>query len=326
MSRTTTSTTTSRVASSPGERAFAGTAAALFETIKPGITRLVTITTTVGFAMAGLGRSWSTSEFVTALLGCVIGTFLSAGGANALNEWMERDRDKLMDRTKSRPLPKSTLESSTVLAWGLGLCFGGTLILLLICGPMPALISLACVVSYLAIYTPLKTVSPLSTLAGAIPGALPPLIGWAAATEAEGLQAVTEAGGLSLFGLMFVWQLPHFFAIAWLYRDDYAKGGYRMLPIIDPTGRVSALTILVTAVLLLPLTLFPAWAMPKLLGLAYIAIAALTGLAYIALAIKLVGSRSRHDARLVFFASIIHLPVLLLAMVGEALVRTLLGH
>jgi len=325
VSRTSTSST-AKVIATPAERALAATGAALFETIKPGITRLVTITATVGFAMAGLGRSWSAGELLSALVGCVLGTYLSAGGANALNEWMERGRDGLMDRTRGRPLPKDVLQPSTVLAWGLGLCFAGVLLLLLVNGPVPALVSLACIVSYLGLYTPLKTVSPAATLAGAIPGALPPLIGWTAASAAGGMSALTEAGGLSLAALMFIWQLPHFFAIAWLYREDYARGGYKMLPIIDPTGAVSAWTILVTAVMLLPLTLWPAQAMPGLLGWAYAGIALVTGLAYIALAARLVMTKSMDDARRVFLASIIHLPVLLVAMVAEALLRTLLGN
>ena len=314
-----------QVATAQGRLADTEVLRALIETTKPGISRLVTITAVVGFAMAGLGRPWIGSELLLAAAGCIVGTWLSAAGANALNMWMERGRDARMARTASRPLPSGRLSASAVLRFGAALSVAGVLVLWVTVGIVPAMVAIACVVSYLALYTPLKTVNPAATLAGAIPGALPPLIGWTAATEASGWAGLTEAGGLSLFTLMFVWQLPHFFAIAWLYRDDYAKGGYRMLPIIDRTGRLTAGTILVTAVMLLPLTLAPAWAMPQLLGWAYSSIAGVTGLVYIGLCARVWWTRARDDARRVFIASIIHLPVLLVAMVGEAFVRTMLA-
>ncbi|MEM1329971.1 MAG: heme o synthase [Planctomycetota bacterium] len=299
--------------------------AALVETTKPRISRLVTITAVVGFAMAGLNRSWPPAELALNLLGCIVGTYLAAGGANALNMWMERRRDAEMERTASRPLPTGRLSASSVAWFGFGIAIAGLAVLLTTVGLVPAVVAAACVVSYLALYTPLKTVNPTATLAGAIPGALPPLIGWTAATPTAGWAGLMEAGGLSLFALMFVWQLPHFFAIAWLYRDDYAKGGYRMLPIIDRTGRLTAGTILATSAALLPLTLLPAWAMPDLLGVGYLAVAVVSGLIYLALCARVWQTRSRTDARRVFIASVIHLPVLLVAMVGEAFVSTMLA-
>ena len=297
---------------------------AIVLTTKPGITRLVTITSLVGFAMAALGRSWTAQQFVVALLGCAIGTFLSAGGANALNQWLERDRDARMPRTAGRPIPAGHLTAGTVLAAGVTLCATGLLVLGLCVGIAPMLVSFACMVVYVVAYTPLKTRTALATLVGTIPGALPPLIGWTSASEASGLGALAEPGGLSLFALMTVWQLPHFWAIAWLYREDYAHGGYRVLPMTDPTGVKTSAAIVATAALLLPATLWPAFAMPNLLGPIYIAVAGMTGLAFFALAFAMARSRTRPAARRLFFASIIHLPVLLIAMVIDGFVHTLL--
>lgn len=296
----------------------------LIATTKPGITRLVTTTAVVGFAMSGLGQVWTTNALLLAAAGCIIGTALAAGGANALNQWMERDRDGRMPRTANRPLPNNRLRSGTVLAWGSILSIAGCVLLWATVGLVPAAVAAACVVSYLAFYTPLKTMHPAATLAGAIPGALPPLIGWTAAIPNASWSSLLDPGGVSLVALMFVWQLPHFFAIAWMYREDYAAGGYRMLPIIDRSGVITALTILATAAVLLPLTVLPALAMPELLGFAYIAVAVISGVAYLAACGKLLSTRARGDAKRVFIASIIHLPLLLVLMVGEALVRTTL--
>lgn len=295
--------------------------AAAIDTTKPGITRLVTITALVGFCLAAFAMPWSFGDLALALLGCVAGTALSASGANALNQWMERDRDARMARTATRPLPASELQPRTVLLLGLALCIAGVGVLLAVNGPAPAAISLACIVSYLAMYTPLKPLSVTSTLVGAIPGALPPMIGWSAA-HGGAWGSLLDAGGLSLFALMFVWQLPHFLAIAWMYREDYAAGGYRVLPVVDASGRATAITILVTAVLLLPATLWPVFAID---GLGWISgiVAAITGLGYLALCVGLVRARTTEAARRVFFASIAHLPLLLIVMVADAAITHL---
>lgn len=290
--------------------------ASAIETTKPGITRLVTITALVGFCLAAFAMPWSFGDLAVALLGCVTGTALSASGANALNQWMERDRDARMARTATRPLPAADLQPRTVLLLGLLLCVAGIAVLLVVNGPAPAAISLACVVSYLVMYTPLKPVSVTSTLVGAIPGALPPMIGWTAA-YGGGWGSLTDAGGISLFTLMFVWQLPHFLAIAWMYREDYAAGGYRVLPVVDTSGRATAITILITAALLLPATLWPVVAID---GLGWLSgtVAVVTGLGYLALCVRLVQDRTTAAARRVFFASIAHLPLLLVVMVADA--------
>jgi len=292
----------------------------MIETTKPGITRLVTITSLVGFVLAGVGRSWSALELGVSLLGCVLGTAMSAGGANALNQWWERARDGRMPRTASRPIPRGALSPSSVLLGGLGLCVAGAALLWAVNGMVPAIVALVCVLSYVLVYTPMKPRSVLSTLIGAVPGALPPLIGWSAAHAGGGPASLSDPGGWALVALMVVWQLPHFLAIAWMYREDYAKGGFRVLPVVDPDLRVTAWSMLVLSVVLVPLTLAPAWTMPESLGTATIVVAGVTGLGYVWLNASLVRLRTVEAARRVFFASIMHLPLLLVVMVGEAVV------
>jgi protoheme IX farnesyltransferase len=300
---------------------------ALVQTTKPGITRLVTITSIVGYVMAAAvgHRADGWMAMASTFIACVVGTALSAAGANALNQWWERQRDARMLRTQRRPLPMERVTPAAVLALGSVLSIVGVGVLWAGCGLPAALVSLTCVLVYVLLYTPLKPITSLATYVGAIPGALPPLIGWAASSGGS-LDVLMQAGGLSLVALMTVWQIPHFMAIAWMYRDDYAKGGFCVLPTRDPLGIKTSRVIVIWTLLLIPATLAPAWAMPTRLGWFYIAVAALTGLVFAVLAWRLVRSRERGDARRVFFGSIIHLPLLLLAMVGEALVRVALSQ
>lgn len=299
--------------------------AAIVELTKPGITRLVTITAAVGFAMSALGRDRPLAELALPAIGCLLGTALSAAGANALNQWWERRRDALMPRTAERPLPEARLTPAGAFFASIVLCILGLLTLLFLAGPAPAFVSAITIAWYILLYTPLKPVTPLNTLIGAIPGALPPLIGWTATVpvfghdQFGGLSVLSEPGGWALVLLMVVWQIPHFLAIAWMYRDDYAKGGYRMLPIVDPTGRATAATILVWSVTLLLVTIAPAAIMPDRLSLAYAAFAAISGAAFVLLSVKLFRSRTRDNARRVFLASIMHLPLLLIVMTADGL-------
>ncbi len=301
------------------------TLAALIETTKPGITRLVTITALVGFALSALTRGgWDVGTLAVAGIGTAIGTALTAGGANALNQWLEVPRDACMQRTKGRPIPGGRLPSATVVWFGTCIALLGLVILGIMAGIVPAIVSLACIISYVFVYTPIKPHTAWSTLVGAIPGALPPLIGWTAAAKPFGAEAVFEPGGLVLFAIMLVWQLPHFMAIAWIYREDYARGGLRMLPVLDPSGVRTAGVMLGTAVVLVACTLAPAWAMPGRVGLVYTLFAAFSGLVFLALCVQFATDRTPAKARAVFIASVIHLPVLLMVMVGEAAVRAAL--
>ncbi len=312
--------------------ASSGLAGALLEATKPGITRLVTTTAMVGLAMSVAVRPWTLSQLLLAGAGVLAGTALSASGANAINQAMEHRRDALMHRTMRRAIPSGRATTAQVLATGLLLSILGVALLWSVCGVVPAAVSLACILSYVLIYTPLKPITTLATFVGTIPGALPPLIGYSAAaslpaaTQVSGVSewsSLTEPLGISLVVLMCVWQVPHFLAIAWMYKDDYIRGGYRVLPAIDQTGSFTAATIALWSVALLPATLLPAAVAPQLLGLPYLAIATISGLIFIALGARLLASRDRAAARRVFFASIIHLPVVLIAMVCEAILRAI---
>ncbi|MBC7835675.1 MAG: protoheme IX farnesyltransferase [Phycisphaerales bacterium] len=306
--------------------------AALVEMTKPGITKLVTITAAVGFAMAVIGRAPLSVELVFAFAFCCIGTALSASGANMLNQCIEHPRDARMRRTMKRAIPSGRITPRLGWLAGIGLCAAGTGLLLATVGSIPALVSLTTILTYLIPYTLLKPVTHVATIIGAIPGALPPLIGWSAATNTAGLApdtlssllSVSSLGGWSLFMLMFVWQIPHFLAIAWMYKDDYKAGGYNMLPLHDPSGRTTAGVILLWSLALLPATLSPAFLMPFFrLSPIYITIALVSGLLFLWAAATFSLSRERSRAKRLFFASIIHLPVLLIAMSLDALIVSL---
>lgn len=293
----------------------------LYETTKPGITRLVTITAVVGFILAAPSRAWTTAEFAIALLGCVAGTWLSAAGANAINQFVERDRDARMTRTMHRPIPSGRVGPGRVLWAGLILGSAGVGTLWAVNGIIPALLSLACIVVYILAYTPMKPWTPTSTLVGTIPGALPPLIGWTSASGARGVDALFEPGGLALVAIMTLWQIPHFLALAWMYREDYARGGFRVLTVVDPGGTGAVRVMALTSLMLVPATLAPAWAAPQRLGVVYGLIALASGLAFYWLVARLARRRDRESARAVFFGSIVHLPLILLAMTVESVIR-----
>ncbi|XVJ58920.1 MAG: protoheme IX farnesyltransferase [Tepidisphaera sp.] len=322
----------------PREGPRAGTIKSLREMTKPGITRLVTITAAVGFAMAFLSTDGGKSvlepsrpwiEIAYAGFMCAAGTYFSAAGANVLNQLVERSRDAKMKRTMRRPLPEERIAPPVALTFGVSCVLLGALVLALGCGAITTILALACTVTYLFAYTPMKPRSALSTYVGTFPGALPPLMGWAAGLPEGGMGATGAEhwpmwwGGVALFVLMTVWQLPHSFALAWMYRDDYAKGGYKLLPTLDPTGSKTSTTIAVWAFAQIPATLLPVLAMPNVLGWPYAAIAVLTGLWYFVCAMRVLKTRSVADARKVFFVSIMHLPLLLIAMVVEAGIRRL---
>lgn len=192
------------------------------ELTKPRITLMVVFTALVGFVCATLGP-----VSLSALAAALLGTGLVAAGASALNMLMERDTDALMQRTRSRPLPAGRLRPGDALLFGIGLTAFGLLELTWLSGSLAALVALATWSSYLFLYTPLKRRTSLSTLVGAIPGALPPVIGWAAARQS------LEGGAFVLFAILFLWQIPHFLAIAWIYRDDYARAALPMLPVLE---------------------------------------------------------------------------------------------
>lgn len=247
-------------------------------------------------------------DFVT-FLHTLIGIALAASGSNALNQFAERDVDARMKRTAWRPLPTGRLRPSEALAFGLTIGALGILQILLFVNLTTAALVAASLGSYVLIYTPLKRLTWWCTLVGALPGALPILAGWTATGRP------VDAAGLALFGILFLWQMPHFFALAWMYREDYMRGGLRMLTAYDPTGSRTARQIVIYCVALLVVSLLPsAFAVT---GWIYFAGAALLGVVFLFLGATLVFDRSVHRARWVFIGSVLYLPALLLLMLVD---------
>ncbi len=266
---------------------------------KPRVAVLVLFTVAAGVVLAG-GRDFS----LLVLLHTVLGTALVAAGASALNQWYERDSDALMRRTEKRPLPSGRLQALEVLTFGLILGAGGILYLALtLSHVLSALIAAITFVLYVAVYTPLKRRTPLNTLIGAVPGALPPLIGWCAVRG----EWTHEAG--VLFLILFLWQIPHFLAIAWMYQAEYARAGLLMLPGVDQDGRRTSQNMVLYCLVLLAVSLQPVWYGEA--GLLYLGGAALLGLAFLATALGFWRWRTYCQARRVMRASLVYLPGLL---------------
>jgi protoheme IX farnesyltransferase len=234
-----------------------------------------------------------------------------AGGASAFNQVIERDTDALMRRTRTRPLPAHRLQPVEGLLFAMVTTLAGVLIILAAANLLAAAVALTTLVTYVAMYTPLKRKTSFSTVIGAIPGALPPIIGWAAVANELPIKAWV------LFGIMFLWQLPHFLAIAWMYRDDYARAGFPMLPVIEPDGRSTGRQAVVYAAALLPLSLAPT--LMHMSGDVYFAAALVLGTLFLWLTVRFARTREVRDARRVFFGSILYLPVLWIVMIADRL-------
>lgn len=277
------------------------------ELIKPRVTSLVLVTTLVGFYLGTRGPI-----DLLLLLNTLLGTALVAAGTSALNQYVEREEDGLMLRTRKRPLPAGRIEPAHALVFASSIAVAGLLHLLLTVNLVTAALASLTLLSYVFVYTPLKRVSSLCTLVGAIPGALPPLGGWTAA------QGSIAAGGIVLFAILFVWQLPHSLSIAILYRDDYARGGFRLLPVVDPDGGTTGRQILAHCLVLLPLSLVPS--LLAVAGIVYFYGALLLGLLLTACAVPILLNATARSARRMLLASVVYLPVLLGLM---ALDRTL---
>ena len=267
---------------------------------KPRITWLILMSTAVGFYFGMPNLNAGTMHVV--LLHLIVGTALIASGTAALNQWWERESDRYMTRTATRPLPSGKMPAANALVFGTVLAAMGFGELWLGCNPLTAWLGLITLVTYLFVYTPLKRVSPHSTTVGAIPGAMPPLIGFAAASGVLTLEA------WALYAILFVWQFPHFYAIAWMYREEYGKAGIRMLPVVEPDGNSTANRILWTSILMVPTSLLPS--MLAMSGKVYLATAILMGAILLYCAVKMFRERSRENARGVLLASVVYLPVL----------------
>jgi len=280
--------------------AFARRVAAFAELGKARILALVLVVTAVGFALAAQQQSGAS---VLALIHALIGTALVAAGANALNQALEATFDARMLRTQDRPVPSGRLTRREALAFGLTCGASGLLYLGLQTNALACLIAGVTLVSYVALYTPLKRISPMCVYVGAVPGALPPLIGWAAGSGTLSFQA------LSLFVILYFWQLPHFAAIAWQYREDYARGGYPMLAVIDSDGWRTNLHVITHTVGLLGASLLPVWV--GLSGVAYGVAAMALGTAFLLCGIYFLTRKNPTTARQTVLASVAYLPLLL---------------
>jgi heme o synthase len=272
------------------------------ELIKARLTLLVLLTTAVGFYLG----SESPVDY-RALFHTVFGTAAAAAGAAALNQWWERRADALMHRTRSRPLPAGRMAPVQALALGAALSLFGVVYLAIVCNALSAALTAITIVIYVFAYTPLKRASTANTAVGAIPGAIPPMIGWAAARGDIGV------GAWSLFVIVFLWQMPHFFAIAWMCREDYARAGFRMISNDDYSGQRSASQSVFFCILLLVLAGLPAFV--EMVSYAYQVVELLLGGFFVAVAMRFLRLRTQSAARLLFIASIVYLPLLLAALV-----------
>ena len=276
--------------------------------VKARLTTLVLLTTLVGFYLG-----WRGAMNFALMFHALAGTALVAAGASALNQLLEREYDAKMRRTQNRPLPSGRLQPTTVMIFG-GVCsVAGLVYLALAVNLLTSVLGAVTLVSYLFIYTPLKRVTWLNTAIGAVPGALPPLMGWTAA------RGEVTGEGWALFAILFFWQLPHFFAIAWMYKDEYAKAGFKMLPGIDPDGSRTAQQAVSNTLALLAVSLFPF--VFRMAGTIYLVGAIVLGAGFLWGAIQFSRQLTRVRARQLFFASIIYLPLLLALMVWDKVTK-----
>ncbi|MEQ2006302.1 MAG: heme o synthase [Limisphaerales bacterium] len=276
----------------------------LAELFKARLTSLVLLTTLVGFYLGQRGgMNW------LLLVNTLMGTGLLACGAAALNQYLERDFDALMERTEDRPLPAGLIQPQTVVVLGGVISVAGLLWLAFGANLLTAVLGAVTLISYLFIYTPLKRKTTLNTAIGAIPGALPPLMGWTAARGDLSIE------GWALFAILFFWQLPHFLAIAWMYREDYARGGFVMLPLVDRDGTRTGRSAVSHTLGLLPVSLSPF--VFQMSGALYLSGALVLGLVFLWCAARFAKHMDRLSARRLFFASILYLPLLLGLMVFD---------
>ncbi len=265
---------------------------------------MVALTTAAGYLLSQPGAlDWPRFTLT------VTGTLLAAMGANAFNEWAERERDALMHRTRSRPIPSGRLSAAHGYLAALAMALAGDMLLLFMINPLTAGLALLVQAIYVLLYTPLKTISPTSTLIGAITGAIPPLMGFSAATGR------LDGGAWIMAALLFFWQIPHFLALAWMFREDYERGGYRMLPLVDRGGCATCRMLLLYTLALLPVTL--AAVLAGLAGPAYAVGAVLLTLALLWAGSHLARQKSVQAARQLFIASVVYLPLLLILMVAD---------
>ncbi len=275
---------------------------AYVELTKPRITSLIVLTSAAGFCLGSRGAV----DYLL-LTHAMIGIALLSSGIATINQFMERDLDALMRRTEKRPLPTGRLQPLEALWFGLALTLTAEVYLASFVNLLTAALGLTIIAGYLLLYTPLKTRTTLSTVVGAFPGAMPPLIGWAAARGQVGIAAWV------LFAILFLWQFPHFLAIAWMYREDYGRAGIRMLPVVEPEGRVTGQQIVAFTIMLIPVSLLPA--LMGISGRVYLVAAIALGLLFLVSSVRAALSKSNQHARQLLLASVLYLPLLFGVMV-----------
>ncbi len=275
---------------------------AYVELTKPRITFLIVLTSAAGFCLGSRGAV----DYLL-LTHAMIGIALLSSGLATINQFMERDLDALMRRTEKRPLPTGRLLPFEALWFGLALTLTAEVYLASFVNLLTAGLGLTIIVGYLLLYTPLKTRTTLSTVVGAFPGAMPPLIGWAAARGQVGVAAWV------LFAILFLWQFPHFLAIAWMYREDYGRAGIRMLPVVEPEGRITGQQIVAFTIMLIPVSLLPA--LMGISGRIYLVAAIALGLLFLVSSVRAALSKSNQHARQLLLASVLYLPLLFGVMV-----------
>lgn len=279
----------------------------LVELTKPRITLMVVLTAGIGLLLASGG-----DLAVALVIHTLLGTGLLAAGSSALNQVLERDLDALMQRTAQRPLPAGRMHPDTALLFGVTIAIIGLMELTLFVNLLTALLGTLALASYVFLYTPLKRVSSLATVIGAIPGAIPPLMGWTAVTNEIAL------GAWVLFGILFLWQLPHFLAIAWMCREDYARAGLPMLPVVEPDGRSTARQMVLWGAALLPVSLMPT--ILGLTGITYFLGTLTLGCFFLGVCVAFSLSFSTQAARRVLLVSVLYLPAVLVVMVLDRVV------
>ena len=274
---------------------------AFFELTKPRITFLILVSTALGFYLGSQGEINSNQFAVT-----IIGTFLLAGGAGAINHFVEKDLDKLMDRTQSRPIPAGIISSKSALFFGVSISIFGFIILATLVNHLTAILGLITVLLYIFVYTPLKKITWLNTTIGAIPGAMPALGGWAASANE------LDPNAWILFSILFLWQHPHFYAIALMCKEDYEKAGFQMLPVIEKESNRTNRQIMWHAFLLIPVSLF--FVVTGVLGEIYFWGASALGVGYLISGIPLLKSTTFDNAKFLLKISVIYLPALLVVI------------
>lgn len=278
---------------------------AYLELMKPRIVFMVLVTAAIGFFLGEQRAGLSMPLFVF-----LVGTAMTSGGASVLNQYLERDSDSKMRRTSRRPIPSGTVTPAEALGLGTLLVLSGTVLLVSEINLLTGFLALLTAFLYVLVYTPLKRVTWLNTFIGAVPGALPPMGGWAAATGELG------AGAWILFAILFIWQHPHFYAIAWMYKEDYRRGGYKMLPVVEPDGQSTFRQIVIYSVLLLPASILPysIGMSGRIYAIGVIAM----GLSTLAIGLMLARSGSVADARRLLRATVLYLPAWLVLIVVDS--------